>query len=220
MRHVEVIAPLGSLFNPRRPAAVVSRHMPVQVLTDTVFRALGELMPERAVAASHVSFPVLLMRAADPRTGAVKTLMDTVGGGGGGRAGLDGDDGIDSYTSNCALISAEVIELEYPWRVQACELVPSTGGRGRWRGGLAVRRDYELLADEATGRVASEQRLPEHGARGFAGGGTGAPATVAFRRAGGQWEALGMDASSLVAHRGDVIRVTAAGGGGYGVAED
>ncbi|WP_170285631.1 hydantoinase B/oxoprolinase family protein [Microbacterium rhizomatis] len=216
MRHVEVVAPLGSLFNPRRPAAVVSRHMPVQVLTDAVFRALGELMPDRAVAASHVSFPVLLMRAADPRTGATKTLMDTVGGGGGARAGLDGDDGIDSYTSNCALIPAEVIELEYPWRVRACELVPETGGSGRWRGGLAVRRDYELLADVATGRVASEQRLAEHGARGVAGGGRGSPATVAVRRVGAEWVDVGMDASSLVAHRGDIIRVTAAGGGGYG----
>jgi len=220
MRHVEATAPLGSLFNPRRPAAVVSRHMAVQVLTDTVFRALGELMPDRAVAASHVSFPVLLMRAVDPRSGAQKTLMDTVGGGGGARRGLDGDDGIDSYTSNCALVSAEVIELEYPWRVQACVLVESTGGSGRWRGGLAVRRDYELLGPSASGRVASEQRLPQHGARGVAGGGAGAPASVALRRGGGDWQPVGMDSSSLTLVRGDVVRVTAAGGGGYGDPDD
>ncbi|MGA1838746.1 hydantoinase B/oxoprolinase family protein [Herbiconiux sp. 11R-BC] len=216
MQLIEASAPLGSLFNPRRPAAVVSRHMAVQVLTDVLFRAIGELLPDRAVAASHVSFPTLLMRADDPRTGAQKTLMDTVGGGGGARRGLAGDDGIDSYTSNCAIVSAEVIELEYPWRVRACELVDSTGGDGRWRGGRAVRREYELLADSASGRVASEQRLPAHAAQGVGGGGPGAPASVAVSRGGGGWETLAMEASSITVSRGDAIRVTAAGGGGYG----
>ncbi|RKN05953.1 hydantoinase B/oxoprolinase family protein [Streptomyces radicis] len=216
MRHVEARAPEGSLFRPRRPAAVMSRHMAVQVLTDVVFRALGELLPDRAVAASHVSFPVLLMHAVDPRDGASRTLMDTVGGGGGARRGAAGDDGIDSYTSNCALMSAEVIELEYPWRVRACALVPGSGGSGTWRGGLAVRRDYELLADRASGRVAAEQRRPEHAARGAAGGGPGAPASAMVSRAGGPWEPLPYDTSSLSVRRGDVVRLTAAGGGGYG----
>ncbi|WP_116951364.1 hydantoinase B/oxoprolinase family protein [Jiangella endophytica] len=216
MRHVEARVPDGSLFRPRRPAAVMSRHMAVQVLTDVVFRALGELLPDRAVAASHVSFPVLLMRAVDPRTAAAKTLMDTVGGGGGARRGAPGDDGIDSYTSNCALISAEVIELEYPWRVRSCALVPGSGGPGAWPGGRAVRRDYELLADDASGRVAAEQRRPEHAARGVAGGGPGAPASVLVSRAGGAWEPLPYDTSSLAVRRGDVVRLTAAGGGGYG----
>ncbi|MFT4307519.1 MAG: hydantoinase B/oxoprolinase family protein, partial [Microbacterium sp.] len=169
MRHVEVRAEEGSLFRPRRPAAVVSRHMAVQVLTDAVFRALSELLPERAVAAAHVSFPMLLMRTTDPRTGAQKTLMDTVGGGGGARAHAPGDDGIDSYTSNCALIPAEVIELEYPWRVRATALVDDSAGAGAQRGGRAVRRDYELLAQEATGRVAAEQRRPGNVARGARG---------------------------------------------------
>ncbi|WP_159499728.1 hydantoinase B/oxoprolinase family protein [Microbacterium sp. 18062] len=217
MSRIEARAPEGSLFRPRRPAAVVSRHMAVQVLTDAVFRALGELLPDRAVAASHVSFPTLLMRAVDPRTGAQKTLMDTVGGGGGARPGVPGDDGIDSYTSNCALIPAEVIELEYPWRVQACELVDDSAGKGRWRGGRAVRRDYELLADEATGRVAAEQRREGHGARGVAGGGDGAPAGVAVRRRGGTgWEPVPVEVTTLSVCRGDVVRLTAAGGGGYG----
>ena len=219
MRHIEAIAPEGSLFNPRRPAAVVSRHMPVQVLTDTMFRALGELLPNRAVAASHVSFPVLLMRGVDPRSGAEKTLMDTVGGGGGARLGLPGDDGIDSYTSNCALISAEVIEIEYPWRIRASELVPDSGGTGRWRGGRAVRRDYELLAETASGRVACEQRTPAHAAQGIAGGGAGSPASIAVRRGAGPWREVGVEESSISLVRGDIVRMAAAGGGGYGEAE-
>lgn len=219
MARIVATVPEGGIFNPRRPAAVVSRHMAVQVLTDVVFRALGELLPERAVAGSHVSFPTLLARATDPRSGVQRTLMDTVGGGGGARRGAHGDDGIDSYTSNCALISAEVIELEYPWRVRACELVRASGGDGRWRGGLAVRREYELLAEGATVRVAAEQRRAGHGARGVRGGGAGAPAHVEVRHAGSDWRELAFDTTSLRIGAGDRVRLSAAGGGGYGAVE-
>jgi len=216
MERIVAHVPEGSIFRPRRPAAVVSRHMAVQVLTDVVFRALGEILPDRAVAGSHVSFPTLLARAVDPRSGEQRTLMDTVGGGGGARQGTAGDDGIDSYTSNCALISAEVIELEYPWRVRACALVDGSGGDGAWPGGRAVRRDYELLAETATVRVAAEQRRPGHGARGVAGGEDGAPASIAVRRRDDDWDELPFDTTSLRMQRGDIVRLTAAGGGGYG----
>lgn len=215
MRHVEVTAPEGSLFRPQRPAAVVSRHMPVQALTDVLFRALGELLPHRRVASSHISFPVILMRALDPRTGMAKTLMDTVGGGGGARSDAPGDDGIDSYTSNCALIPAEVIEMEYPWRVRSCALIADTGGAGAHPGGRAVAREYELLAESATGRVSAEQRIADHVARGVAGGGEGAPASIAVNR-GEVWEQLSPDTSTVTLRRGDVVRLMAAGGGGYG----
>ncbi len=220
MMHVEAVAPEGSIFRPRRPAAVVSRHMAVQVLTDLVFQALSELLPNRAVASSHVSFPTLLMRTTDPRTGTQRTLMDTVGGGSGAHRDGPGDDGIDSYTSNCALIPAEVIELEYPWRVTACALVDGTAGNGVHRGGRAVRREYELLADAATGRVAAEQRRAGSGARGVAGGGNGSPAAVAIRRHGrDDWQSVPFETTALALLRGDVVRLVAGGGGGYGVAE-
>lgn len=220
MRHVEVIAEQGSVFNPERPAAVLSRHMPVQALTDAVFRALGALMPRRSVASSHISFPVLLARATDPRTGATKTLMDTVGGGGGARRDAPGQDGIDTYTSNCALISAEVIEIEYPWRVLRCELVDGSAGTGRQPGGRAVRRDYELLAEHASGRISAEQRLPAHAPRGVEGGGDGAPAAVRVQQAGEEeWHDLPFGVTSFELSAGGVVSLTAAGGGGFGTLE-
>ncbi|MGP6170099.1 hydantoinase B/oxoprolinase family protein [Microbacterium sp. A204] len=217
MKHVQAIAPEGSLFRPHRPAAVLSRHMPVQALTDAVFRALSELIPERAIAASHVSFPVLLARAVDPRNGRQKTLMDTVGGGGGARAHSSGDDGIDSYTSNCALIPAEVIEIEYPWRVRSSALIEGSGGAGRHPGGRAVSREYELLSDNASGRVSAEQRQQSHTPKGILGGENGEPADISIKRIGdGGWESLPFGVTTFTLARGDRIRLTAAGGGGLG----
>ena len=53
---------------PSRPP-LSARHLAVQRLTDVVVEALGELLPERAVAASQVSFPALVFQAVDPRSG-------------------------------------------------------------------------------------------------------------------------------------------------------
>jgi N-methylhydantoinase B len=216
-RCVQVTAPHGSLVNPRRPRAVVSRHVTVQRIADLMFQMLGELVPDRAVASSHVSFPVLHVRTYDERYGEVRSMMDMVGGGGGARANAPGDNTVDSYTSNCALLPAEIIEIDYPWRVLRSELVEGSGGEGTHHGGLGMRREYELVGDSAIGRVQSEQRAPERGAAGVAGGGRGAPAQMLLRRAGSEeWRVLRHEESALTMRRGDVVAIVSAGGGGYG----
>jgi N-methylhydantoinase B len=62
-RHVRISAPPGTIVNPRLPAAVVSRHLGVQRLSDVLFQALSDLLPDRAMASSHVSFPGMSFRA-------------------------------------------------------------------------------------------------------------------------------------------------------------
>ncbi len=66
---------------------------------------------------------------------------------------------------------------------------------------------------------AAEQRRPEHAARGVAGGGAGAPAAVAVRRAGGPVEVVPYDTTLLALRRGDVVSLNRRGRGGYGPAD-
>jgi N-methylhydantoinase B len=214
-RHVVVSAPRGTLLNPRFPAAVSARHLAVQRLSQLLCDALGELLPERAVAASQVSFPAFVFQAVDARTGRSTLLADILGGGGGADRFAAGDSGIDTYTSNCAILPAEVAEMEYPWRIQRTELVANSGGSGLRRGGEGIRRDYELLADEAEGPYYVEQSRPEFTARGAEGGGSAEPATVRVRRSDGRWERL-PSKGHLKMTKGEVISFVSAGGGGYG----
>jgi len=213
---VRVIAPEGSVFNPRFPAALSARHLAVQRLADVIVEALGTLLPERDVAASHVSFPALVFQAVDARSGRLTLLADILGGGGGARRDAPGDDGIDPYTSNCAILPAEIAGLGYPWRIERTELVDGSGGTGRMRGGLGLRRDYRLLADVADGMYYVEQTLPAHAAKGRDGGGNGAPGGASLRRAGEDVEQPLPGKGYVHLHRGDVLSLVGSGGGGFG----
>ena len=215
---VRVIAPEGTMFNPTFPAALSARHLAVQRLTDVLVEALSELLPDRTVAASHVSFPALVFQAVDPRSGRLTLLADILGGGGGARPEARGDDAIDPYCSNCAILPAEIAELEYPWRIERTELVEGSGGAGRMRGGLGLRRDYRLLADVSDGMYYVEQTNAAFAARGRDGGGAGWPGGVTVRRAGSDHEEQLPGKGYIHLRRGDVLSLVGAGGGGFGLA--
>jgi N-methylhydantoinase B len=215
-RNVLVSAPEGTIVRPRFPAAVSARHLTVQRLAEVLCRALGELLPDRAVAASHVSFPAFVFQAIDPRSGRLTLLADILGGGGGAGRDLPGMPAVDTYTSNCALLPAEIAETEYPWVIERTELVDGSGGDGRAPGGPGMRRDYRLVADSAEGMYYIEQTRPAFAAVGLAGGRPGATAKVMLRRAGGDgWEELPGKGYLRLRHD-DVVSFVGAGGGGYG----
>jgi N-methylhydantoinase B len=213
---IKVLTREGSFLNPRFPAAVSARHLGVQRLADVMIEALGSALPDREVAASHVSFPAFVFEAFDPRLDRMTILADILGGGGGARPDAPGDHAIDSYTSNCALLPAEIAELEYPWQVMRTELVDGSGGAGAFPGGMALRRDYKLLADHAEGMYYIEQRNPRFTPQGRRGGEPGAPARVTIRRNGGTVEEELPGKDYIHMKRGDVISFTGAGGGGFG----
>jgi N-methylhydantoinase B len=215
-RQIRLKTRKGSLLDPHFPAALSARHLAVQRLADLMVQALGDLLPDRAVAASHVSFPAFVFQAVDPRVGRVTLIADILGGGGGARRDAPGDHGIDTYTSNCAILPAEIAELEYPWRIVCTELVDGSGGAGAQPGGLALRRDYELLADHGEGMYYVEQRDPGFVPAGRAGGGPGKPGRVTLRRAGAAEEEELPGKGYVHLRRGDVISFVSAGGGGYG----
>lgn len=215
-RRIRLLTRRGSLLDPVFPAALSARHLAVQRLADLMVAALGDLLPQRAVAASHVSFPAFVFEATDPRSGRTTLLADILGGGGGARRDAPGDHAIDPYTSNCAILPAEIAELEYPWRIVRTALVEGSGGAGAQPGGMGLRRDYELLAERAEGMYYVEQRDPRFAPAGRAGGGPGAGGGAMLRRAGGAEEPL-PGKGYVHLRRGDVISFVGAGGGGYGL---
>ena len=80
----------------------------------------------------------------DPVRGRRFICIDGVAGGMGGRNGHDGMDAVQINTNNIPNLPTEILESEYPIRIDRYELVPDSGGAGRFRGGLAARKDFRM----------------------------------------------------------------------------
>lgn len=223
-RPVTVIVPPGTVLNPRRPAAVGNRHFTQQAVADVVLRAMLDLAPERAAAGSQISFPTFRAGGFDDRADRARSgnersyylLHDILGGGMGASAERDGMNAVDTHGGNCALLSAEIVEMTSPVRVRRTELISGSGGVGSYRGGLAMRRDYEILAERALANVYLQQAGPSTTPWGAQGGGTGRAAGAVLNPGTPGETTLRTKEVALKLRRGDIVRLESAGGGGWG----
>ena len=211
-RPIELRLPEGSLVNPREPAPVNSRTSTIKRIAGAVIGALRQARPEDAPADAAAALHVLAFGGAR-EDGSPYVVGELIASGSGASRGRDGVDVIETDGSNCMNLPVEALEMDVPIRVRRSELRPDSGGRGEFRGGLGIRREYELLAGEVVFTHRGERhRRP---ARGAAGGGPGACAHSVIRRADGTEEVI-PSKTVVRLHPGDRVEVNTAGGGGYG----
>ncbi|MGI9009046.1 MAG: hydantoinase B/oxoprolinase family protein [Streptosporangiaceae bacterium] len=215
LRAVRIICPRGTVLNPDPPGAVSVRHNTCQRLADTLIRAASQMWPDRAVASSTVAFFGMNLESWSPRTGTPSVMAEVAGGGTGAHRGGDGLDGVDTYMANVGLMPVEVAESSYSVRIVRTELIAGSQGDGQYRGGLGLRRDYQVLDRDATVTLYSEQTDPRFAPRGAAGGTDGQPSRITVFGPDGVPVPIGSKAS-LVVRAGSVIRIETSGGGGYG----
>lgn len=223
-RPLSLHAPTGSVLNPARPAAVGRRHHSQQAVADVVLKALAPAFPGRGAAGSHISFPSFRLAGVDDRPRALRrsntpqnfVISDLLGGGMGASASTDGLDAVDTHAGNCGLLSAEVMETFSAVRVRASRMVNGSGGVGEYRGGLAIEREYELLSSEGMMSCQAQQTKDETAPWGACGGGPGGKAQAVLHPDTPEATVLPARNKHRKLHRGDVVRVRSAGGGGYG----
>jgi len=221
---LKTIAPPGTVVNVRFPGPSVGGNTETQPkLVGMLLGAFAQAMPDRVMAAEGVTSCNFLFGGTDPRTGEPYAHYHFEASGWGGRAGGDGNSAQNHIHGNCRNTPIEVFEARFPFRTLGYGLVPDSGGPGRHRGGLAVRRDLEVLAPEVTASALMDRA--EHGAWGLFGGLPGRCAALLVRRAGDDrfrdfTEAFGTISpsklSGVVLRAGDVVRIESAGGGGFG----
>ncbi|WP_283192680.1 hydantoinase B/oxoprolinase family protein [Rhizobium sp. AN80A] len=137
---IEIRAPLGSFMNCVAPASVALRANTCQRVVDIVIGALAEALPDQAIGAANGANTSAVFAGIDPRSGKQYIYLETLGGGMGARATKDGKDGVQVNITNTSNLPVEAIEIEYPLRVDEYALVEDSGGAGRFRGGLGIRR--------------------------------------------------------------------------------
>src|SRR5437016_7454902 len=210
---IEVKAPSGTIVNAEPPAPVAGGNVETSTrIVDVTLKAFSNIIPERVCAACQGTMNNVTIGGVDPRNGKYFTYYETIAGGFGARHNKDGVDGIHSHMTNTLNTPVEALESAYPLRIRRYELVRGSGGRGRSRGGLGIRRDTEMLAEGSTVSLMGERQ--RHGPWGLFGGKSGSPGVYEIVR-GNRITSLSSK-TTLPANGGDVLTVTTPGGGGYG----
>ncbi len=212
-RTIRIIAPEGTLVNPKKPAPVAAGNLETsQRIVDTTYQALSAAMPDKIPAASHGSMNNLMLGGADPRTGKAWAFYETIGGGSGGRQGLDGVDAIQVNMTNTLNTPIEVIEHYYPLQFASYSIRERSGGPGEWRGGMGIERSFTARASVHVTVLGDRCKVPPPGSR---GGMPGQPAEYCvLRRSGSIHQLNSKDATVL--EEGDTLIIRSAGGGGMG----
>jgi 5-oxoprolinase (ATP-hydrolysing) len=203
LRPIRLVIPDGSMLAPRYPAAVVAGNVETsQVVTDTLFAALGALAPSQGTMNN--------LTWGDERY----QYYETIAGGAGAGPGFDGASAVQTHMTNSRLTDPEVLEERHPVLLECFAIRRGSGGGGEWQGGDGVERRIRFLAPMQASILSNRRRVPPRGIR---GGGDAAPGVNRLARANGSEEVLGATAS-VAMDAGDAIVIETPGGGGFGAA--
>lgn len=214
-RPVEVIAPEGTVVNARFPTAVAhSNIVASHRIVDATIGAFAKAVPEKVLAACNGTINLFNIGAIDAKTDGFYNYIETYGGGQGACHFKDGMDGVHSHTSNTRNAPIEVIEITYPLKVHSQMLVPDSEGAGKYRGGLGMTREIEILSENTVMTVSSDRH--KTGPWGLFGGMPGAKAECQITSKDGVAKKLPSLKMTIPVNKHDVMKTKTPGGGGWG----
>lgn len=201
LRPIEIIAPEGTMLNPRYPAAVVAGNVETsQVLVDALYGALGVLASSQGTM-NNLTF-------GDDE----HQYYETICGGAGAGNGFSGASAVHTHMTNSRLTDPEVIEHRFPIIVEEFSIRNGSGGAGLFRGGDGVKRKLKFMRPMGAA-ILSNRRV--HAGFGLQGGKPGALGKNYVIRNNGSIEELSYrDFVSMEID--DVIVIETPAGGGFG----
>lgn len=212
-RPITVIAPEGTFVNAPFPAALGSRGQSGHRIRMVVLGALAQLMPDRLTGCPGGSEFAIAAGGYNEEGQRFVHLEFHNNTGQGGGPDRDGQDGGPYAIGNLANVPVELLEAEYPLRVEEYAFIPDSGGPGRYRGSLGVARQYRTLVDDVLVQVRSDRF--EHQPWGIFGGRPGMAAR-AWMNPGSEREEAMPSKFIRRLRKGEVFRAEMAAAGGYG----
>ncbi|WP_321897579.1 hydantoinase B/oxoprolinase family protein [Paraburkholderia heleia] len=203
---ITTTAPLGSLLNPTYPAASGGRSAIGHLLPACVFRALGDVLPEKVWAGGS---PNSSMTMSGEYQGRRFAVVNFVNAGQGANARRDGFSAM-SFPANLGNTPVEMMESLAPIKVLRREVRRGSGGAGRHPGGCGISFEYELLPDASNVSASFLMTQLKSSPPGLAGGGAGKPGQLLIN-------GVVVDPTEpRVLNGGDRVLMETAGGGAYG----
>lgn len=214
---VDISCAPGTVLNCVFPAPVAARAHACQRVIDVVLGALSQAIPDKVIAAANGANTTAVFSGVDPRTNKPYLYFETIGGGMGARSTKDGKDGVQVGITNTSNLPVESIEQEYPLRVEEYGFVEDSGGAGRYRGGMGLRRvltpvDHDCIFNGAGERFRYQPW-------GLFGGQAGASGRFLIEDKAGR-RRLDDKPNEVSVGLGTKVTVETPGAGGYGNPED
>jgi N-methylhydantoinase B len=198
-------APLGTVLNPRFPAATGGRAIIGHMVVPAVMGALAKAVPERSRAEG--SYSAILTLNGENRGRRYHAISFMCAGQGASRD-ADGHSTM-AFPTNVGNNPIEVMEQLAPILVHHRRRRRGSGGAGRHRGGEGGSIEFVFRGDQP-GIVSLIVRSRDAVPRGREGGGAGQSARLLMN---GRAIESGVD---HVIRAGDRVRIESAGGGGFG----
>jgi N-methylhydantoinase B len=213
-RAVDIIAPEGTLVNPRPPAPMTMNTIaPAVEIIHAIWRALGQADPERGCAGwGKNSVPTMAGRDDDDMPFVMYHWAGAIGAG-----AVEGRDGFNANGGLMALGALYLPDLEryeqtYPVRFLRQAFRTDGGGAGCFRGGTGI--DYAVEVERPAVLSLRGEGLNTPSGFGIDGGGTGVPGRMRIELAGG--EEILPDKYGILPVGPMTLELAAAGGGGWG----
>jgi N-methylhydantoinase B len=129
-------------------------------VAEAVLRALARFVPDKRIAGGSGS-AALVLGGRVAQSDRAFVHYEIFSGGTGARSGKDGVSATAFHLSNCKTAPIEIIESEFPTRIERFEMIADSGGAGEWRGGLGFVRDYRILADDVRFSMRTDKHAVE-----------------------------------------------------------
>ena len=211
---IDIKIPKGSLLNCLSPASVALRLNTCQRVVDVVLGAFINVLPEKITGAANGANTSAVFAGINPNNGKRYVYLETLGGGMGGRYSKDGKDGVQVHLTNTSNLPVEAIEMEYPLRVEEYSFVENSGGAGKYRGGLGIRRIIRPISHKCEFTGVGERF--KHSPWGVFGGKSGKPGKFYLEHKNGKITKLPSKSSSIYTNENHAIIMETPGAGGYG----
>jgi 5-oxoprolinase (ATP-hydrolysing)/N-methylhydantoinase A len=206
LRPFRVTAPSGCVVNADRKAAVGARSLVVQFVEAAIYNALADVVPERVLAEPAAPvWPILV--SGEKVHGGRFVEMILLNGGLGARP--HGDGVLLGFPAPVVSTKVEVLESEDPFVIERSELVPNSGGAGRFRGGRGQSFVLRCVSKEPVYVLLRTERL-RHPPKGVRGGLPALPGRVLLNGK------VLRGKETFHMRDGDVLHLETPGGGGYG----
>jgi len=175
-RAIEVLAPQGSILNPRFPAPCSARQLTGHLLAGAIYKALAPVIPERVIAECGGAPTMRALFSGLDRNGDRFSQILFASGGMGAAPHRDGLP-TTAFPTNAGAGSIEAFESVAPLVVWRKQLRPDSGGAGQYRGGLGQEAEIEVRAPQPL-RLSLLSDRRDHPAQGVLGGAPGAAAEI------------------------------------------